>query len=628
MGDLEVKMNRKQQAYDFDDYSRKPVSFYYCQAGFHKDGFKPVYIWTNEEFSGGTALLHDCSTNREIAVPLKPHGTNIWGRQDWTADSSAVRREGEYTLKVRFGRHNAETAPFAISRDLYGDLREKSAKHYYLKRCGIFCHTHDGYIYSLKPKSLGKVIRHIPASGGWHDAHDDNKWTAYVWAAVYGLLKTEESFSPRWTGNNGPYPYCLSEAWWEVDWLLKMQKPDGTFYTGVFEWFPYTKANRTMLRIHHLEQNYDDLHQDKRAVLDIWGKNAVVKILGAPIYTFASTAPKYFAYLAHILRYFGRLLQPYDSKNAKRCVNAAAKTINYLESMKRYPPYQKLEVFAGMALYYIEQAKEKRDAASIRKAEVSLEKMLALQQPEGYFHSSENCRGLEPFPEEAGDERVFLDYPFGYMHALIEYLGYAQDKKRLCNLTDKVKESLYRFARMLEGFCRATVFRQPTEIRFDRTPSVIIPRAIARHGYNPYILSAGTVFAAAERLAGYSGGLQMAERQLQWVLGANPRFMSFMNQVGIRNSGQYAAASSVSYRYYSSAFYRHLRDMRWGVTTGIYGGLDKELNDGIKRDLLYPQPENYPNAGNSMNGRYDHLAQETWLNCNGWMLLLLSYLQR
>ena len=35
---------------------------------------------------------------------------------------------------------------------------------------------------------------------------------------------------------------------------------------------------------------------------------------------------------------------------------------------------------------------------------------------------------------------------------------------------------------------------------------------------------------------------------------------------------------------------------------------------GITRKEKYPQPPNYPNAGQSMYGRYDHKAQETWLN--------------
>jgi hypothetical protein len=609
-----------QKLYEFDEYGKQPISFYYCQAGFPVDGYKPVYIWTREEFSAGTAVLRNSAKGTSVPVPLASHGINIWGRQDWIADCTGVRAEGDYTLRVEFKGRSAESAPFAISKNCYAELREKAAKHYFLKRCGIFCHVHDANLYSLEPASFGKVLKHVPAYGGWHDAHDDNKWVALIWAAVYGLLKTEERFSPRWHGGNEPYPYCLAEAWWEVDWLLRMQKPDGAFYSGVFEWFPHKQGDRTVLQVHHHDQNYDDLHRDQRAVLDVWGENAMCDVLGRPHNTAPSTAPKYFAYCAHILRYCGRLMQHYDRNNAERCIRAAHATVAYLEQLKSYPPYQELEVHAGLALYWLEEAKDGGGPAALANAEGYLRKVLARQQPEGHFHSSATCRGLESHPEEAGDDRVLVDYPFGYMAAFVEYLEYArQVKGKSCVLVEPVKESYLRFVRMLERFCDATVFRHPSEFRFDREPAIIIPSRITYHGYNPYILSAGCLFAAAEKLVGYRGGQELGQRQLQWVLGANPRFMSFMNQVGIRNAGQYAASSSVTSNYYPMAFYRHLRDMRWGVTPGIFGSLEPPRSNGL-------QPVNYPNAGNSMHGTYDNKAQETWLNCSGWLLLLLAQL--
>ena len=100
--------------------------------------------------------------------------------------------------------------------------------------------------------------------------------------------------------------------------------------------------------------------------------------------------------------------------------------------------------------------------------------------------------------------------------------------------------------------------------------------------------------------------------------------MSFMNQVGVRNSGQYAASSSITHQFYPMAFYRHLRDVRRGVTVGMYGPLLERTNDW---QVASSQP-NYPHAGESMHGKYNSSAQETWLNCNGWLLLLLAELGR
>ena len=86
--------------YDFDEYGRQPISFYYCQSGFPPKGYKPVYIWTREEFTRGKAILRNCATGKTVSVPLTSHGINIWGRQDWIADCSSVNAEGDYTLRV------------------------------------------------------------------------------------------------------------------------------------------------------------------------------------------------------------------------------------------------------------------------------------------------------------------------------------------------------------------------------------------------------------------------------------------------------------------------------------------------------------------------------------------------
>ena len=64
--------------YEFDKYGKQPISFYYCQAGFPADGYKPVYVWTRQEFSAGTAAVH-CATGNTVSVPLRSHGDNVLG---------------------------------------------------------------------------------------------------------------------------------------------------------------------------------------------------------------------------------------------------------------------------------------------------------------------------------------------------------------------------------------------------------------------------------------------------------------------------------------------------------------------------------------------------------------------
>ena len=205
-------------------------------------------------------------------------------------------------------------------------------------------------------------------------------------------------------------------------------------------------------------------------------------------------------------------MRPYVCRMLSGVIVAARKTVAYLEGLRTFPPYQELETHAGLAHYYLEEARDGGGRPALVKAEGHLKIMLALQQPEGYFRSSRTCRGLEFYPEEAGDEDPLVIYPFGYMLALFEYLEYSQQANSDPGvLVHEVKNTCLRFARMLETFCNSTVFRQPSEIRFDRKPTAIIPLATSGIGYNTYILSAGFVFAASERLAGYRGGYKLGE---------------------------------------------------------------------------------------------------------------------
>jgi|GEM_PF-5379799 len=608
----ETERRQRLTMYDFDAYSRQPVSFYFCQSGFACSAHKPVIVWTNEVHAEGAASLRSKDGHALGQVPLSNRGINLWGRQEWLADLSAVTTPGEYQVVVNFGAVEAVSPIMAIRAECYTRLMEKAAKHYHLKQCGIVCHSHDAYEYSLSAESLGKIIRHVSAWGGWHDAHDDNKWACFVWGALYGLLKTQERVSPRWVSTD-ERPYCLAEAQWEIEWLLRMQKADGSFYYGVWEWSPRVEGDHVRLPVWGPDP-YDDCCDDRRAVVDCWGQDAANRLIGTTTVKVPSTAPKIMAYLAHNLMHFARLTKGLSAFEnvAARCLDGANRAMAYVSGLNAIPDYQVLEVDAALALCLIERYRLLGCEEDLRDAEARIQRILALQQPEGHFHASEHCRGLEFYPDEAGDDRPCFFYPFGYMMALIEYLDGIRTAAYPCHLAQPVSEALGRFAGLLAALCRTTGFQQMVEPCVGRDPAVIVPFSQTGHGYNVLILTTGVVLAAAGRLLANLKWTRLAERQLYWVLGANPRFMSFMNDEGVRNSGSYNAGGVLNSEgvFNMSAYYRHVRDMRWGITTGIFEG----------------KTPNYPMAGRSAESKYDCKAQETWLNPTGWFLRLLAEL--
>jgi hypothetical protein len=187
-----------------------------------------------------------------------------------------------------------------------------------------------------------------------------------------------------------------------------------------------------------------------------------------------SSAPKYFACVAHNLLHFARLagrtatLAPL----AERCREAAQRTLQLFEAGMEIPPFQRLEVDALRAL----------------------------------------C------PEEAGDERVLVDYPFGYLSALTEYLETSRSMGTDFRLVPRVEAALAHFADLLAGFCRKSGFNQMVEPRLDGDPQIILTTDKTGHGYNSLILAAGVVLAAAGRLLDKPEWTRLAECQLYWVL--------------------------------------------------------------------------------------------------------------
>ncbi len=599
--------------HDFDAYSRQPVGFYFCQSGFAPEAHKPLMVWATDRHAEAMAVwVPETDDPQPEPLPVACLGLNPWGRQEWRIDLSRIDGPATGRVRIDFGVVQGESPPIAVRADSYARLMRKAAAHYHYKRCGVTCHRNDGTLYSLEQEDFGRITGHVPVHGGWHDAHDDNKWLPLVWMPLYGLLKAHETFARM--GPDGAFDrdYCLDEAQWEIEWLLRMQKPDGTFYHAVWEWSPREIEGRQCLKVWS-PPPYDDLCDDRRALVDCWGQGVAERLIDARTVKTPSSAPKYFACVAHNLLHFARLagrtatLAPL----AARCREAAQRTLRLFEAGMEIPPFQRLEVDALRALCALESYRAQGDAAALRDCEARIDAMLARQQPQGHFHAAAECRALEWYPEEAGDERVLVDYPFGYLSALTEYLETSRSTGTDFTLVPRVEAALARFADLLSGFCRKTGFHQMVEPRLDGDPQIILTTDKTGHGYNSLILAAGVVLAAAGRLLDEPEWTRLAECQLYWVLGYNPRFMSFMNDEGIRHAGAYGGKfDSETGIYHHMAFYRHRRDMRWGVTTGIYAEPGTDL----------------PLCGRSIEGHYDSKAQETWLNCNGWFLRLLTEL--
>lgn len=242
------------------------------------------------------------------------------GEQLCTADFSKLKQAGDYQLDVPgVGR----SAPFHIGADVYREPYYVAMRGFYLWRCGTAvsgtwhgktfahaaCHTNDGWLDYVGGGHTGK-----DGTKGWHDAGDYNKYTVNAGVTVGSLFRAWEDFGPQLRNvrldlpeSGGKLPDFLAELKWELDWLLTMQAPDGAVFhklsTLSFGGFVPPEA------------------ETGERYFTPWGSEATAVFV-------AMTAQAV------------RIFRPYDPEYADRCLQAAQKSYQFLQT---HPEYHQAE---------------------------------------------------------------------------------------------------------------------------------------------------------------------------------------------------------------------------------------------------------------------------------------------
>ncbi|MHB1845288.1 MAG: glycoside hydrolase family 9 protein [Deltaproteobacteria bacterium] len=210
---------------------------------------------------GGVALrLVDASTGAVAAsytASAAATDGDYSGDTYGTVDFSAFQTPGSYYLDAP--SLGVRSYQFDIGDGVYDIVGAVAAKMYYFQRCnhdkalpyagdalGSFtglggkwvdgaCHAGDSSA-AAGPGSVDDGT--LDLHGGWHDAGDYQKT---LWArGVPQLLFAYEMNPPAWTdgqldipeSHNG-VPDILDQAQWELDFYVRMMRPDGHFLTSV-----------------------------------------------------------------------------------------------------------------------------------------------------------------------------------------------------------------------------------------------------------------------------------------------------------------------------------------------------------------------------------------------------------
>jgi endoglucanase len=166
-------------------------------------------------------------------------------------DFSSVVTPGSYY--VFDPTNNVGSYRFDINDCVYNDVLKVAMRMFYYQRCGYakaLPFVDSGYVdgashlgtqqdLDCRLYSSATVGSSKNLSGGWYDAGDYNKYVNFTWSTLSDMLLGYEEKPTVWADNynipesgNG-VPDILDEAKIELDWLLKMQNPDGSLLSVV-----------------------------------------------------------------------------------------------------------------------------------------------------------------------------------------------------------------------------------------------------------------------------------------------------------------------------------------------------------------------------------------------------------
>jgi endoglucanase len=174
--------------------------------------------------------------------------TRTAGEQVRTGDFSALAAPGRY--RVRVG--SASSPAFEIGDGVYAPLVRDAARAFFLVRANVALNDPvTGIRHAaghLSEASL--VVDGAPRdlTGGWYNAGDFGKWTHMAAISVSQMMwlhalrparagRLKLDVPSAWPG----LPDLLQQARWGLDWLLKMQNPDGSVLhkvdsKGLYAW--------------------------------------------------------------------------------------------------------------------------------------------------------------------------------------------------------------------------------------------------------------------------------------------------------------------------------------------------------------------------------------------------------
>ncbi len=203
--------------------------------------FIPGTIYQLREWNGDAIVYSGNTSAWNSGATQSQSGDQVW----WFDFSSFATPGSYYVYDVT---NDVGSYRFEIDECVYNEPLKHAVRMFYYARCGTAkLQQHSGPGWSDASCHIGteqdadcRLFNNTNAStskdlsGGWHDAGDYNKYVNFSWGALMDLILAYEENPTVWgddysipESGNG-IPDILDEVKYELDWLLKMQQPDGS----------------------------------------------------------------------------------------------------------------------------------------------------------------------------------------------------------------------------------------------------------------------------------------------------------------------------------------------------------------------------------------------------------------
>jgi endoglucanase len=228
------------------------------QVGYFVDAQKVAVLGTDAELESPPAWqLRAADSGSVVSNGTAESGfldTNS-GNFVYQIDFSDFNTPGRYLLRV----NGVDSQPFQIGSDLYMDLKRDALLYFYRNRSGIELapeyageqwarpagHVSDNAVTCFAGQDTSGNTWEgcdyvLDVSGGWYDAGDYGKYVVNGGISAWTLMNVYERAKQVFpdgdltipeSGND--WPDILDEARWQMDFMLRMQVPEGQPLAGM-----------------------------------------------------------------------------------------------------------------------------------------------------------------------------------------------------------------------------------------------------------------------------------------------------------------------------------------------------------------------------------------------------------